>query len=86
MDAKRVGHLYACSWCGDRHAFRSDANACCQLRGLHDFDDGVPRCFFDGAEVTQVELNDSRLVGSLVRCRACLAKLGVPSVEQVIAA
>jgi hypothetical protein len=32
------------------------------------------------------EVRDSMLCGSLVRCRACLVKIGLPSVEMVIGA
>lgn len=63
--------VWVCGECGSTHLLKDDADRCCVYSALHDFGDTLPLCLC-GAPATDADVRDSKLLGTLIRCRTCI--------------
>ena len=82
-----VRMVYRCDICQKTHGsgYRAErrAETCCADRVARGEVKPAERCLC-GNGATSEDVQDSKLIGSLIRCRACLVVQGIPSVDMII--
>lgn len=80
--------VFACGFCHSRHREKSAAEACC-VQILAPKVAAVLRCRLCGAAgLTAEDVRDSHLLGTVLRCRACILSVApeMQTAEQIASA
>lgn len=85
--APDVIESFVCGECGERYraGFLANAERCCKARLAHERAEQVLGVCLCGAVPTEEDRRDSKVIGSLYRCRSCILSVApeMQTAEQI---